>query len=511
MPFNSSLPGTTVADLKADWGAVTDVRPFAEAERKSNLIEHGFSPLWRGVVRVLSNLPIIGNTDAVKQAAADITFSDTARAERFDAFVGALRSQYGEAVSHEAIALTSLSPANYLSLSKMREVRDVAQMRESLTHNQQFSNRVEVKVWPWENMSRVGHVALMLRHEKTEGGEITRADGEAETYASWWPGAEEEREGEQVKEGELQEKITSLTRAPRLGVPTTFRENKILELSARAQRGLMSGKFQPKEGQVLLPAEKGEEAQWGMEPEFSIAMPMAGYNERPVAVGTGEKEQTTAPALTTFGLNGPQIKNYWEKDVLGDESAQFALVSADSNCSGMAARLLKAGGAGAFVPVPTAQIFLDPNTMHRYSVELMREVTALNAKADAVDRAIGALPKTVGQEGAAAAPISQAERVTLAQAAIAALHPSARASMQTLSNVLNACQTEAADYEGMMQQMKALVGGLHDHVNGPFGSDINKALRAAYELYDTIRGAAHKASYLHDTMESDIASDFFDD
>ena len=79
-----------------------------------------------------------------------------------------------------------------------------------------------------------------------------------------------------------------------------------------------------------------------------------------------------------------------------------------------------------------------------------------------------------------------------------------------LGNALNECKTEAGDYEGMMRQMKAMVGGLHNHVNGPFGSDINKALRSAYELYSAIRGAAHEAGYLREASDSDIPSDFFD-
>ncbi|KKB62253.1 hypothetical protein WM40_18260 [Robbsia andropogonis] len=512
-------PGGAVADLQAGWEAVTDVRPFAEAERQSNLIEHGFSPLWRGVVRLLSSLPIIGNTNPVKQAAADITFSDTARAERFEAFVGALRSQYSAEITDEVVALTALSPANYLSLSKMREARDVALMRECLTHNQQFTNRIEVKVWNWENMRRVGHVALLMRHELTDGGDTKLTGPDAETYASWWPGGDFDASPDEGQVSGLEAKISDRLEfdiQTQRGFAGSYTSDMYSEMSQRAREGLESGRFAPLPGQVPINIYQGGEDEapnvsWGKEPDASIAMPMAGYNERPHPGGTGtDANGVVVPTLTTFGLSVDAIKTYWETEAIGNDAAQFKLVSTDRNCSGMAARLLKAGGAHAFLPVPEAVLFLDPNTMRRYTTDLMTEVTALNAKADTVDASFGRLfTEDEGADESGVTP-SYSVRLARAQEAIASLPRATQASMQALNNALNECKTEAGDYEGMMRQMKAMVGGLHNHVNGPFGSDINKALRSAYELYSAIRGAAHEAGYLREASDSDIPSDFFD-
>ncbi|MCP1120566.1 hypothetical protein [Robbsia andropogonis] len=91
-------------DAHWDLRGITDIGKLAESARRTDLIEQGFSPLWRSAVAILSTLPLIGGSEHVKQAAADIAFSDTARAAHFDAFVDALQSQYGEAVTNEAIA-----------------------------------------------------------------------------------------------------------------------------------------------------------------------------------------------------------------------------------------------------------------------------------------------------------------------------------------------------------------------------------------------------------------------
>jgi len=162
----------------------------------------------------------------------------------------------------------------------------------------------------------------------------------------------------------------------------------------------------------------------------------------------------------------------------------------------MAARLLKAGGAEAFVPIPATWIYVDADTMQRYSLDLIREVTALNVKADAVDQTIQTFASPGRPMSKLEATNPHATRVAFAQDAIARLPAATRESMRTLRTALEACKTPPNDYESAMRQMKALVGGLHEHVNGPFGSAINVALGAAYTLYSEIRDAAHEDSEL---------------
>ncbi|KKB62252.1 hypothetical protein WM40_18255 [Robbsia andropogonis] len=513
MTNDSLSQGGLLTDFQSDATTVTDIRPFAEAERRSNLVEYGVSPFWRGMVRILSNLPIIGNTNVVKQAAADITFSDTTRAERFEAFVGALRSQYGAEITDKVVAITALSPTNYLSLSKMREARDVAAMRQGVTHNQRFQNRVEVKVWNWENMNRVGHVSLLLRHPIANHGRTVLKGDKAETYASWWPGNELPTSTDNSLVDNVVDKIVHRLAftGTALGRTSDYANDVYAEMSERTREGLEEGRLQPLPGQVPMnyidDSTNLPTTTWGMEPNASIAMPMAGYNEKPYVDAAGKEENYMEFTWTPFGLDGGAIKTYWETEIKGNKSAQFKIFSTDWNCSGVSARLLKAGGAEAFLPVPETTLLMDPNTMRRYATDLMTEVTALNAKSEAIDAMFSKLFVLEMEADENGAPPTFSVRFKRVQDAIALLPPATKATMQTLSDAVAACDPVAHDHAGMMRQLKGLVNGLHPHIKGPFGTHINLVLVSACHLLNAIRveAFADKTHNGHNAVGSEQA------
>src|SRR5262249_47971236 len=100
--------------------------------------------------------------------------------------------------------------------------------------------------------------------------------------------------------------------------------------------------------------------------------------------GKDAEEKIKLPGLGAagvhFGLDIARMAEWWNVFKIYPHG-KFKLASKYSNCSGVAAAALKAGGAEQFVKAPGALFFLDPNQIAKWARQLREEIDARNEEA----------------------------------------------------------------------------------------------------------------------------------
>jgi hypothetical protein len=479
----------------------TDLRGVKKGIDDARLMARGFSPLWRGAVRVVAAIPWLGKTATAQNAVNAIRRSDGLRAEQFETFTAGLEAQYGKETVDKMLDMTRLTPSKYLSTSTMQEARALAENVYLIGQNENLTNRMEMHVWDYSNFSKCGHIAVAIHLGDADAKPLSSNAVQPGRYISFWPGARLDpsmpQNGSWI--GRMANTLFGIQEglvfppAPLMNYDADQRA--MLGPSAQAKLSRPDAKPRPKQGRV------GNA--WGERADAHISVPFAGENFVANKSKPGVPPQASK---TTFGLNPHGMETFWNA-VRRDEATSFQMLSKTRNCSGMAARALNAGGADALLPQPDARLFLDPAAMQGYTNALMKEVAALNVKADLLDRTIGQMLSAkdsseqaasvdgasgrVSPEGAA---MPHAMRLIRARQAVLALSPQEHAAMRPLRKALDACESAPRTFDDRLRQMKVLVTGLHTVANAPLNNDTNRLLREAYHLYNAIRVDAHASA-----------------
>jgi hypothetical protein len=146
------------------------------------------------------------------------------------------------------------------------------------------------------------------------------------SYISWWP----------------------------FGPNDSFWEDMRREINSNAAQMLASHPEKARPGQVKTPG-----GQWGYEPETVVNLPALGAANR------------------YWGLS-PCHMWQWFEDFKDNPDNEYNIVSATQNCSGVAVGALVAGGGEAFAPAPKARVYMLPNEVKAWAINLQAELVRLN-------------------------------------------------------------------------------------------------------------------------------------
>jgi hypothetical protein len=249
-----------------------------------------------------------------------------------------------------------------------------------------------VYIWPYKSLGHFGHVAIQLK----DAPGTTGADNKV--YMSWWPGADKLSVTRFEQAVEVIEPILDRFDVPAPYSATAKRnrtafDDRYAEMSSSTRNKLVDGTYKAEALQVkktigalpgyhFLPGEK-------VYPTISLSDVKSMYNAGRfpiidsglVKIWVQNPEKVRIPMQGTpgaqWGLDGARMFRWWEVFSRSPKH-RYRLLSTTQNCAGVIARVLQAGGAELFAPMPKPKGYLHPNHVHSWAKQVCKVVLQLN-------------------------------------------------------------------------------------------------------------------------------------
>ena len=250
---------------------------------------------------------------------------------------------------------------------------------------------------------------------------------------------------------------------------------------------LKSGRFMPRARQ-----EKDDNGGWIVNSE-KVFLPLRG--------------QQGKETFALFGLDEHGIQTYWTdiQNKMKKKEIGYTLVSTTNNCSGMAAGVLAAGGAGAFIPFKSSILVETPNDIHSYALAVQCRVDSLNQQSTQIQKFYKREQKNPALNFINGQPTADASIATLRESinqAINAMSFAEKKRFYALENAVRHIPEQGTGQKELTKSCIELVETLSNLLEKPLPSPQNKAVSRA------LFSAAAMRESLEKMMKNSIASGF---
>ncbi|MBL8692737.1 MAG: hypothetical protein JNJ88_01430 [Planctomycetes bacterium] len=253
---------------------------------------------------------------------------------------------------------------------------DATDRTTQTTMAKQYTDEAVVRIWQNHKRlgfipkSHVGHAAISLRSA------IRYLVSDNISYISWWP------DGDGASFRDAFKKLTGVA------APMGHRGDQAVEVGEYTEQGLNNyissggdrSKLPPgapfrnpgtQFKQMAFTDDEGNGVlEWARKPDAKVYLP--GFQAQGTGKGGAEN------LYCHWGLSLQRMAFFWRD--FQKKQPYFQLGSRTSNCSGVAAQALAAGGATAYVAAPRAVIYMEPLMIERWAEQLAERIAKLNIK-----------------------------------------------------------------------------------------------------------------------------------
>ncbi len=245
------------------------------------------------------------------------------------------------------------------------------------------------------------------------------------------------------------------------------------------------GEFLEKVGQKLLAANDIQQAKDkilnAILSEIPYFMPRArqvrddkGYwNTHSEKVFLPLRGQQKQEKFALFGLDEQAIQIHWIEiqQKVNNKEIDYRAISKHNNCSGIAAGILAAGGAGDFVPFKSSIIVETPNDVHHYALAVQNKIDRLNQQSKEIQAFYEREKSNPSLNVISGRPVSGASMTALRNNIHHAINAMPSVEKQRLSALEKAVRDiEGADQKALTKASIAFVEALSDLLNNPLPS-----------------------------------------
>lgn len=246
---------------------------------------------------------------------------------------------------------------------------------------QKYHQEIVVRIWKYKSVSHPGHASVAVR-----GTRISDLLEHKSMQYQILAALEQKNnlERDVVVDEEMIRKTCYISWWPGPGKPATYLEDKFRELAESTADKLEAGEIQPFAGQKRYeqwigwrggPQSK-HRPKWAVSADTKFYLP--GFS--------GQPPDAFNPL---WGLSSRRIVQWWI-DWKKSSKGAYTFVSATKNCAGVAGYALRAGGADAYASMPQAYsgLYVTPNTVHDWLVQVERKLQLLNQKTQELQRTL---------------------------------------------------------------------------------------------------------------------------
>jgi hypothetical protein len=235
-----------------------------------------------------------------------------------------------------------------------------------MAQHREFAREITVYVWRFHSVFHCGHAAVKITGIPGLPQEFQK------DYISWWPG----KKGGLFNLFENQEADRQLS----------YKRDMKNEMSDNTRGRLERHEFLPRvvDGKptqrvVQVPDSTTGELKnvWGQEADVKIKLPARGGN----MVGNELQDM--------FGLDAVDMFNWWFT-FRNCPHPKYKFASKHTNCAGVAALALMAGGAHTYADPPAPLMSMTPNQIERWALEIKDVLARWNQTAKALNQQVAA-------------------------------------------------------------------------------------------------------------------------